>query len=326
MPHDEETEIVFANEGETQTPEDTNAIAAEVETEGMQTVASEQHPMRWQTPVAGQGPQGEIKDPNARYITYLKPDGFDERETCDAPIDAAAGVYCKEPREGCPKHCGAWSRQSGRACAAGPKKGNGRRCRMHGTMKCGAANGNYKSGQYSSLRPPKNLRKAFDRAMADAEELSPKASAALMHARSVELLDQLTERISKKWVADLRASWEAHKKAQHDKDIEAIGETAKLHDKIVTEGARYDDQWAEIEKALERRDKHAKLEWQRQVDTNQMMHISSVMVIIHQVQDSINKRVKDRSTLIEIQQDLATITGGNGPGSDRFDDEEDEKE
>jgi hypothetical protein len=203
-----------------------------------------------------------------------------ERDCCGAFRKGESP--CPGPPKGCPKHCGARTRQPGNGspfCPNPPANGSSRCYRHGGRSRRGIAHPRF-SGAGRSKDLPADMRSDFERALSDEDLLSAKGEVAILDALLCKLLREVD-------AGDTRGRWQAVNAAFNTlKDAVRANDAARRDralqelDRLIREGLTTKQRWADVQQCI--RDKLAvqKAEWKREVDLALMIPAAQASALI----------------------------------------------
>ncbi len=243
-------------------------------------------------------------------IRIPKPEGFDEREFCGAPLDAEdlSKGYCQRLREECTRHCGAWARSKGYPCPQNKAAGRNR-CRMHGGAQPVMSASPQYQGKGRSKYLPRELRGQYEEIMARPDLLSLRNEIGLVQLRVQQLTEQLSTKASQAVFDDLGDLWEAYKQAGAAGDGDKAVALQTALDAKVREGAAIGQKWRELIGTAKDKAHLARLEMENMIDAHQMISVERVILMISELGDLVQRTVKDKSALAIISSELVGILG-----------------
>ena len=223
---------------------------------------------------------------------------------------------------------------NGDTCGRFPCKGRATCSKHGGTAKVGADSHKYK-GKGFSKHMPKRLGQLFDEAMLDEDFLNQRKRIAQMAARCDELWQRIEgeERCAnwseakKLWAQmwDANAGLVTARKAGDAGEISRLTTLAETIKKSLEEmlgvGAGEQFQWEEFRKALETTRRLIESERRREVESQQVISMSLVAVLVDRLSDVVRRNVTNkaelRSIAIEFSRELGQssfITADAGGG------------
>jgi len=186
------------------------------------------------------------------------------------------------------------------------------RCRLHGGLTpAGAASPHTVTGKYSKDLPTRLLAR-YQEAEHDAGLLAMREEVRLVDARIADLLARVD-------TGESRALWATLRKA-----LDAFGAargTAKEADAwlalMVAVKAGCDDYvaWAEVGRAIDRRQRLVESERKRLLDINAMMSAKEAVLLVTQLVDVVRRHVTDSGTLAAIGAELGRILSAGDSGA-----------
>ncbi len=172
--------------------------------------------------------------------------------------------------------CGAKAR-SGKPCRANRESGSNR-CRLHGGKSLvGPAAPSFKSGQRSELLPER-YRLAYERSLADPNQLRGGKDVALLDARRAELLSRLS-------TGESREAWRTLQKLLRELRDQVKGEKAtKLLDaayELVEEALADEATWGQIGEVLDQRRRTVDVEVKRVKAERDYIPMETMMAMVY---------------------------------------------
>jgi hypothetical protein len=183
---------------------------------------------------------------------------------------------------------------------------------MHGGKTLvGVANGQYRTGRYSSYLPPR-LAEKYHQALRDPELLSLRDEIAAVDARLAELWSRVDSGESGELFEAMDKEWGALKFAQD------IGNIPKMHEcfaKLDTLFGRKRTDVAthrEIREQIEARRKLVETEQKRLVTSQQVLSATEAMVFRDVMTDIIIRHVTDKKVLSDMLVEIRQIANHEG--------------
>lgn len=255
--------------------------------------------------VAGDGATDDVEVAASDLASHLSDLKHDLNTPCNPeyPMQSTTGAEQKASKR---KHCGA-KRRDGKPCRAWAMS-NGR-CRMHGgASPKGAAHPRTTSGRYSRDLPTR-LRDRYEEAIADASLLELAAEAALLDARLGEILARLDRGESGELWGALEKEAQAAQRYSKDPD-RARSHLAAVF-RLIQQGAQERERWDEITDLIEYKRKLAETERKRLRDSNYIITVQQLNVLLAFILDSIKRHVSDGEALRAISSEFDRFIAGS---------------
>lgn len=202
------------------------------------------------------------------------------------------------------KECGAKTRTGAPCKAAAMPNG---RCRLHGGKSPGGiASATFKTGLYSRYLPTR-LKGAYEEGLANPKLLELKEQVALVDARIVEQLQRLnTGEHDAAWKL-LKETFTVLKTSYLNGDADKVPGAIRAMEQIISDGEKDVEAWAGIYESVDLRRRLAESERKALVQSEQMMAVSEVMLMVGAILAGVKEHVKDRQALAAINGHVAKI-------------------
>ena len=223
--------------------------------------------------------------------------------------------------------CNAKAR-SGSQCSKSAIEGM-TKCRFHGGLSLkGAAHPRYKDGTHSKYMP-KRLGQLFDEAMLDPDFLSQRKRIAQMTAICDERWERLAEskRVAnwseakriwdEMWAARARhtAAVDAGDAAEADRQAAIVSDRTAQFEALLSAGAGGHVAWQEFDQATDRARKLIESERRRAIESQQVISMATVTMIIDRLADIVRRNVTNKSELRAISVEFVRELG-QSPGTE----------
>lgn len=218
-----------------------------------------------------------------------------------------------------PGRCNAKARsRKGGFCKKYPLKGQ-KRCKTHNggaERRKGAANPNFKTGQYSELLPVRMLA-TYDDVRADPDLLNMSEQISLIKARIADVLKRVDSGESGKLWAELHTVHASIKQAQRDKDAPRVAMLMVDLGHLIDRGR---GDWAAWETAIGLVDalgKTIEREQKRRVAMHDMMTTEQGTTMALALLEAVRRNVDDAAVQGRIADEFARLIGlGDLPGTE----------
>jgi hypothetical protein len=186
------------------------------------------------------------------------------------------------------------------------------RCGLHGGMTPhGISSPHFKGGEHSKYLP-KGLKTTYDAALVDPQLTSLRKTLAMMQAREVELIQQMSKAKGPPWGMVVEY-WNDCILAARSKNKESRKVAARKLNDAIRKGfeakGSYEAIWKELRQLYQERTKTACAEHQRLADLNALIPVEDVLSVMVAFLSRIRNHVSDRKILQRIQQDWNELVG-----------------
>lgn len=203
--------------------------------------------------------------------------------------------------------CTAKSKRTGERCRRQATPGR-TVCAIHGgKTPRGTASPHFRHGRYSKAAPV-HIRQRYEDGLNDETLLALDHEIALLDSRTQDILSGLNgAAIGEMWL-ELRAAYQAMLEASRSQNFGAGQEAFETIGRIITQGATDFESWMQIGALVEQRRKLVDTETKRRIAAGQMLTAEEAMILVAQLEDTIQRRLGDQPQLLfEIQTDFVRI-------------------
>jgi hypothetical protein len=156
------------------------------------------------------------------------------------------------------------------------------------------------------------VARQFREAETDPELLSLRSEVALLQVRIRELLQRLYTGESGLLWQDLRRAYRGVESACRGN--EALLCPVRSLGAVIDAGARDEEVWADLLRAVEAKGRAAAREWRRQADLGQCIPAERALVLVRAIVDSVTRHVPDPEVRRRISHDIGGILASVGGG------------